>query len=298
MMPPVKTLLAALVLLGFGGAGALIWKHLRNRPELEIDACRPPNAPYADAICSGFQLALKEAQGRAGQVRVTYDPRILMPDDGCFFLLHTLPVVPLPFPAPEPLVRILAGPKELAEAAFAWAEREGFKVTELLTEPDDPRSLRLEQAILKAWEKGGSGAPLILHAGESAPFSAAAKAYRELKASGFKGRFLVFDAHPEVSCVDAPGQPEDGMLLVTPIFPPPADFIPRYRAYAHKDPGPHVYGGYLTGKAALDLIARARSTSPEDLLSAASSIRPHPPALYVARGGRFQFVELLSFPRH
>lgn len=295
-MPPVKTLLAALVLLGFGAAGALVWNYLRNRPEFVILARRPPDAPYADALCSGFQLALKEAQGRAGRVRVTYDQRNFKPDDGCFFMLHTLPVAPLPPPAPEPLVRILGGPQQLAEAAFAWAGREGLKVTQLMTEPDDKRSLLLEQAIRGAWKEQGSGPELILHAGESAPFSSAAKTFKGLQASGFKGRFLVFDAHPEVSCVDAPGQPEDGMLLITPIFPPPADFIPRYRAFASKDPGPHVYGGYLAGKAALDLIARARSTFPADLLNAASSIRPHPPALYVARGGRFHFVELLSFP--
>lgn len=297
MMPPVKTLLALAVLLGFGVAGALVWKHLRNRPEIEIRGCRPPNAPYADALCSGFQLALEEAHGRAGRARVKVTLKTLMPDDGCFFLVDNgVPVVPLPFPAPEPLFRILAGPEQLAQAAFAWAEREGLKVTQLMTEPDDKRSLLLEHTIRGVWKERDSGPELILHSGESAPFSSAAKTFKSLKTSGFKGRFLVFDAHPEVSCVDAPGQPEDEMLLVTPIFPPPPDFIPRYRSFAGKDPGPHVYGGYLAGKAALDLIARVGSTSPVDLLDAAASIRPHPPALYVARGGRFHFVELLTFP--
>lgn len=296
-MPPVKTLLALAVLLGFGAAGALLWNYLRNRPEIEIRIYRPPNAPFADAVCSGFQLALEESGSRAGKVRVRSSLMVVAPDDASeFYFTHAKGITPFQTEYPRACIHLLAGREQMAEAVFAWAKREGLKVTELLTEPDDTRSLLLKSAIHTVWKVQGSGEPLILHAGESAPFSSAAKTFKFLKASGYKGRFLVFDAHPEVSCVDAPGQPEDGMLLVTPIFPPPADFIPRYRAYAGKDPGPHVYGGYLTGKAALDLIARARSTSPEDLLAAASKIRPHPPALYVARGGRFHFVELLSFP--
>ncbi len=68
-------------------------------------------------------------------------------------------------------------------------------------------------------------------------------------------------------------------------------------------PGPHVTCGYFSMRAVLDLMERADSLKPTDLRRAAVTspyfYRPdyaglRPCALYVARNGRFEFVQNLE----
>ena len=68
-------------------------------------------------------------------------------------------------------------------------------------------------------------------------------------------------------------------------------------------PGPHVTAGYYAMKAALEAIDLANSAEPDELRRAATRLPYFDArgraalrkcALYVARNGRFEFVELLD----
>jgi hypothetical protein len=301
---------ALLALISCAFTGFWLWSYLRNRPALRIDIRRPTPAPHADAMVQGFRFALSESPGRAGRflVEARLDPG--EDEASCTFGLQEGPRL-APLGAVDPDRRLLLpSTRQLAEAALAWAAGEGLSSMALVVEEDD-RSQAMAAALNARLDplrlvEAAARPPLIVHAGETAPFSSATKRFRELRQAGFEGRFLVLDAHPEISFVDAPGRVHDGMLLISPLSPPPAEFVPRFRAFAGKDPGPHVFGGYLAGKAAQTVISASASTEPYDLQAAAERVGlwnaagetlRQAPSLYEARNGRFVFLELLPLGR-
>jgi hypothetical protein len=221
---------------------------------------------------------------------------------------------------PESCFRLLPGLKRQGEAAARWAQarRAGrpFVVREMFDDEIDlvVQGFRAEAAragleILEvdpyhepveslAGEIRDAKADLVFFGGEKAPYAKANRLFAALRDQGFRGTLLVADPDPGVSLLAVPGSLPAGTYVVSSLAPPPADFASRYRAFAGKDPGPHVYYGYLAGRAALEAIEAANSKDREAVRRAAPAKGPataaNAPALYLVQEGRVDFVEILK----
>jgi hypothetical protein len=148
----------------------------------------------------------------------------------------------------------------------------------------------------------GDAPDLLFFTGEAPPYSRAWEIFTALRSAGYSGRLLLADASVSVSFLAAPGRLVEGCHLVSSLAPPPPEFVGPYREFAGKDPGPHVYYGYLAGRAILEAIDQARSRR-RDKIRAGLASSPCfdrrgestlPCALYAARNGKFEFVERLK----
>jgi hypothetical protein len=137
---------------------------------------------------------------------------------------------------------------------------------------------------------------LLVFAGEEAPYTRTFEFFDGLRKSGYAGRFVTADADPEVSFLAVPTPVVEGTLLVSPIGPPSPEFAAVYEPATGRRAGPHAWPGYLMMNALLNIIERAASRSPSDLRAAfrAYAPVPRPCALYVFKGGKFEFVEDLK----
>jgi hypothetical protein len=140
---------------------------------------------------------------------------------------------------------------------------------------------------------------LVFYAGEDAPYRTTFKLFSQLRQKGFGGPLLTADADPETSFLATRPDLVDGTYLVSPFAPAP----PELSAAMGTVPGPHVTAGYYAMKAALEAIDRANSVEPADLRRAAAQLPYFDAkggaalrkcALYGARAGRYEFVELLD----
>ncbi len=144
---------------------------------------------------------------------------------------------------------------------------------------------------------------LVFYSGEEAPYATGYEIFSELREKGFTGKLLMADADPGVSFLVAPDRLVEGTLLVSPFAPPPKEFADGYRAWSGLRAGTHAYYGYFAMKAAMEALSRADSLD-LDLIKRAGTQLPyfdaqgattvHSCALYVARNGHFEFVELLK----
>lgn len=339
----------AIVLVMAAGAW-LGFRPYLTREAVNVVFIRPgvKPAPAADALESGFRLAVSESGGRAGRFRLLHRSsedgtglsigatlHIELDDDvaaavsaseggDCLgddhLVVSTLGVDP-----GTPCFRILPSLGNMGASAARWAKRAGVSRVFVLREMFDegigavtagfeteakrvgivvPAAEPVHDPVESVAEEVLEAGPdCVFYGGERAPFSRMAHVFAALRHQGYRGRLVMADVDIKVSMLDAPGPLVEGTYLVSPLAPAPADFVPKYRAFAGKDPGPHVYYGYLGGRAALGAIAAANSRDPGTVRRAAASLpqfdgkgetRTNFPALYVVKEGRFEFVEVLK----
>lgn len=137
----------------------------------------------------------------------------------------------------------------------------------------------------------------VFYSGEESPYQSAFTIFSELREKGYSGTLVMAEADPEVSFLATRPQLVEGTLLISPFAPPP----PEFSKFAATSPGPHVTAGYLAMKAVLDALDLANSADPNELRRViariprvdATGASTRPCALYVARKGRFEFVQNL-----
>lgn len=298
-------LLGFVAVAAMAGGGWFAMRRVFQREDVDILLFRAHRDPTADALKRGAETALQEVDHRVGRFRLRlleYE-RGLLPLSPAWigtsedFLLQGatehVQFMVLAFDTwprdTSAAFRITPGCDEQGAAAAAWARKSGASRAALLREP----GCELSRAIADAFERGARAqgltlvetperADLVFYSGEEAPYATAFKLFSELRAKGFKGALVMGEADPGVSYLATRPDLVDGCYLVSPFAPGPAGVA-----------GPHVTAGYFAMKAVIAAIDRANSVDPKDLHQAASpSTRPC--ALYVARNGRFEFVETLK----
>ena len=193
------------------------------------------------------------------------------------------------------LLRESQGRGPLIEIAFkSVAAKLGMELgREAVVSPDRARLISTVMA---------SNPDLIFYSGEEAPYATSFEIFSALRQEGFAGKLVMADADPEVSFLVAPDRLVEGSYLVSPFSPADSAFAESFRAFAGYPAGVHAYYGYFAMKSALESIEQAGSKDPMRVFRAAlklpyfdaqGSTTVHFCALYVARGGRFEFVENL-----
>ena len=305
-----------------------------TRETLLIGVTRGERDPSSDAMLSGMRFALDEVGNRAGNCRVelfdpsaqpSRQPAVSMTlgtphllqataSDGDGTLGKPLKTVSM---SVYPL-RVLPDLTELGAAAAVWSRESGASRTVLLSDEPSDRSQQVAEGFVKEGPRplahldatgGGAGGPepltdrilaqkpdLVFYSGEDAPYGRAFELFDALRKRGYAGRLAMADADPEVSFLAVPTRVVDGTLLVSPIGPPSREFAAAYEPATGRHAGPHAWPGYLLMKAVLERIERARSGRAAALRDAfwENPSPPRPCALYVARDGKFAFLQDLK----
>jgi hypothetical protein len=220
-------------------------------------------------------------------------------------------------------LRVLTGQKELGMSAALWAGESGSTRTVLLCDDQSPKSRLISlgfeergpRLIARYDTIGVEHGPdlkssletlteavlllkpdLVFYSGEEPPYSRTFEIFAALRKKGYAGRLAMGDADPEVSFLAIPTRVVEGTLLISPIGPPSKEFAIAYEPATGRHAGPHAWPGYLLMKAVLDRVERAGSRNVEKLRGAfyGNPLKPLPPALYVARNGKFEFVQDLK----
>jgi hypothetical protein len=324
-------LLGLLVIAVMGAAGAYVVRRVtpRETATVVLFLRYGDYDPTAEALKRGARFALEETRSRAGHYRVHLIEfsQGFVPSSSIWLgtsedILRLGDVQPPPFTMtvvdthpwnPAGSFRITPGCDRQGKAAAAWAKKSGAARIVLLRDKSNLRS----QAIATAFAASAqiveeplddslenvdrilaAKANLVFYSGEQAPYSTAYNLFAALRGKGYDGTLLMGDADPNVSFLAIRPDLLDGTYLVSPFAPAPPDLAARMG----KTPGPHVTAGYLALKATLEAIDYANSTEPADLRRAAAKLpyfdaagaSTRPCALYVARNGLFQFVEVLK----
>jgi hypothetical protein len=321
------------VVLAMAGGGGFVLRRVLKRIPLTIALLRAGNGrgPTDDAIERGARIALQEWGGRAGRYRIQLSTN--GPEDSSVWIGTSEALLlqgdrqPVPFlisaldthPAePTGCYRILPGCARQGRGAAAWAKKSGSARVFLLRDTPSLRSEAIAAAFMSSARKLGlavegpleyggeyvdrvlaSRADLVFYSGEEAPYATAYKLFTTLRERGFTGTLLMGEADPEVSFLTTRPDLVEGSYLVSPFAPAPAELAARMDDV----PGPHVTAGYFAMKAALETIDLANSIHPEDLRRAAGKLPYFDTqgeaalrlcALYVARNGKFEFIETLK----
>jgi hypothetical protein len=315
------------------GAGWFALRGLFNRQTigiLYVESGRG-DGPTSKAFWFGAEIALSEATNRAGKYRVElidlppgrygevsvvagwigtseallYQGQQQSPP----FYVSLLDTHPHD---PKGVFSVTPGCRQQGKAAAAWAKKSGAARVVLLLERQCLRSRAIGESFAASIPIVGepleahvdevdrilaSKPDLVFFAGEAAAYSTAFKVFTALRAKGYAGPLLMGEADPEVSYLATRPDLVEGTYLVTPFAP-----LPELEAALGRPLGPHVIAGYLGMRAALRAIDRADSLVAEKLIRAAAELpdfdatgaSTRPCALYVARGGKFEFVEELK----
>jgi hypothetical protein len=226
---------------------------------------------------------------------------------------------------PTGCFRMIPGCNRQGRAAAAWAKKSKAVRAFLLRDRPSLRSGAIAAAFESAASELGlpvegpvdssldqpallnrilaSNPDLVFYSGEEAPYSTSHAIFSALREKGFAGTLVMGEADPEVSFLATRPDLVEGTYLVSPFAPPPPELAGHYFKFAGTRPGPHVTAGYFAMKATLEAIDRAGSIDPADLRRAVTKL-PYfdaegkaalrPCALYVARNGKFEFVENLK----
>jgi hypothetical protein len=220
---------------------------------------------------------------------------------------------------PTGCFRVSPGCEQQGRAAAGWVKRQRASRVVAVCDTDSLRSTMILKAFGEAAMASGpkltriesSGKPdlvdrileerpdLVFYSGEEAPYATSHRLFSALRGKGFAGTLVMGEADPEVSFLATRPDLVDGTYLVSPFAPAPPELAKAMGA----TPGPHVTAGYVAMKAVLDAIDRANSIDTAELQRAAARLPYFDAqgraalrkcALYVARGGAFEFVELLD----
>lgn len=323
-------ILGLLVAAAMAGGGWIGLRPILNRETLVVRFVRGERDPSSDAMLSGLRFALDEVGGKAGPCRIELLETSQQPGrQGTVFISVCDPFliearvqepdfgVPIKRggTGPEP-IRVLPTLRELGEAAAAWVLASGATRTVLLCDEKN----RFSQDIADGYDErsrpvparldtmGEEGTPalldrvllekpdLVFYAGEAAPFGRAFELFEGLRKRGYAGRLVMGDADPEVSYLAVPARVVEGTILISPIGPPSAEFAAAYEPATGRHAGPHAWPGYLMMKALLAGIDRTGSCHWDKLRAAFEKDppKPRPCALYVARDGKFAFLQDLK----
>jgi hypothetical protein len=325
-------ILGLLVVGAMGGGGWFALRRSLQRETVVVRFLPCGRDPTDQALVRGAEFALQEAEGRAGRFRVAIARAgaggdLWIGTSGALTLQGDQQTVPffLSVVDTHPVdaaghFRISPGCDRQGKAAAAWAKKAGAARVFLLRDRGSLRSeaiadafqfaarehrIAMEGPVDSSTERPvlqdrilASRADLLFYSGEEAPYGTAYALFASLRALGFAGTFLMAEADPEVSFLATRPDLLDGTYLVSPFAPAPVDVAARMGI----TPGPHVTAGYYAMKAALDSIDRADSVEKTALERVAMRLSSfdaggratRPCALYVARNGVFEFVELLE----
>lgn len=326
--------LVLLAIGAMAGGGWFALRRAVKREAATVVFLRCGRDPTDKAMARGGEFALQEAEGRAGRFSVALvqaplagsaSGDVWIGTSGA--LLQQGDVQPHPFfisvVDTHPLdaagrFRISPGCDQQGSSAARWARKSGLSRVFLLRDSPSLRSKAIAAGFETAAGALGitvegpaeaapenvdrilaSKADLVFYSGEEAPYGTTAKIFAALREKGFSGRMVAAEADPEVSFLATRPGLVDGTYLVSPFAPAPPELAARMGFV----PGPHVTAGYFAMKAMLDAIDRASSIGEDALHRAAASLPYFDDqgraalrrcALYVARDGRFEFVELLE----
>ena len=325
--------LGLLIVGTLAGGGWFAFDRIYNRKTVAVICLwgDKSDGPTAEATRRGAAFALEEAGERAGRFRVILRNIVRSPSSeifGVVYLGTTAAIQVRGLPTTDhysiatfdtralgPAADLCITPEcgRQGRSAAVWAKKE--KADRVFLLRDKPhlrseviadvfersaRSLELEvEGVLDTSVELptlidrvlASRADLVFYSGEEAPYGTATKIFTALRDKGYAGTLVTGEADPEVSYLATRPRLVEGMYLVSPFAPAPPDLVSRM---GNPVPGPHVTAGYYAMKAALDVIDRANSVEPAELRRAAAGLETRPCALYVARNGRFEFVELLK----
>jgi hypothetical protein len=316
-----------------GGGWVALRRHLHREPaKIVITSTATARGPTVGALQRGAEAALAEWGGRAGRFKIrlvlqgdlegagaamgTSEALLLLGDhQPPIFFVTALDNHPVEIAGS---LRITPSPARQGQVAAAWAKRKGSKRVFLLFDAGTNRSEAIADAFGTEARRLGltvdgpaeaaglplravleSGCDLVFYSGEQAPYGTGFKVFSAIRKTGFSGPLVMADADPEVSFLATRPDLVDGTYLVSPFAPAPPEVAARTGA----TPGPHVTAGYYAMRAALEAIDLANSLEPDDLRRAAARLPYFDAqgraalrtcALYVARAGKFEFVEPLE----
>ncbi len=319
--------------MAVGGGIALRPLFTRETVRIGYFRATDARGPSNDAMFSGAAFAVEEAGRRAGRFRIEFTevkpidsklPPVWMGtseallEPGDFqpyrFRISVMDTHPRNI---EGQLRILPGFTEQGAAAARWARASEAAVILLLRDTASPRGASiaggfsallplaridhvdpLEPADKRATLIGRilSYSPdLVFYSGEEAPYGTSDALFSALRAKGYAGKLLMAEADPEVSYLAVPCRVPEGTLLLSPIGPPSKEFASQYEPATGRHAGPHGWVGYLAMKAALGVIENSKTASGEEFQSLVDRQTPtRPCALYVARDGKFAFLQDLK----
>lgn len=320
-------ILGLIVVAAMAAGGWLAFRPILNRETIRIGFIAHPNAhpPSQDAMVSGAQFAVEERGSRAGGHRIVFTPpgTVYHGEEAELWLeVHPSPLLnatiqQVDSPA-HPSVSVLPDLSRQGRAAADWAKSTGARTLLLLHDPDNPSSVEILKSFMNRAREAGlsfadpvstgvgsdgvlekmrSNAPdLIYYCGEAAPYSTAFDVFRTLREKGYRGTLAMADADAEVSFLAVQKHVVDGTYLISPISPPATEFAARYEPATKRLAGPHAWPAYLTMNALLDLIDRSGTGNTNDLVRVLTAHPPavRPCALYVHKGGKFEFVQDLK----
>jgi hypothetical protein len=323
--------LGLLVVAAMIGGGWFALRRVKKTEAATITILDSGRSPTDRALWRGVRFALNEFRSRAGHYRIDLveDPMglrtagigssesilqlgVQQPRVFLISAFDTLRATPLD------CFRITPNFDQQGRAGAAWAKKAKASRVALLW---DQASLR-SNAIATAFESecrslgmsvegpfDADRAPLdrvlagrpdaVFYSGEQSPYGSAFQLFSSLRSKGFGGTLVMGEADPAVSFLATRPDLVDGTYLVSPFAPAPPELAARMGSI----PGPHVTAGYYAMKAALESIDRADSMDPDDLRRIAAKLPYFDAwgraalrkcALYVARNGRYEFVELLD----
>ena len=311
----------------------IAFRPILSRETIRIAYLISTNArpPSSDAMISGARFAIKESGYKAGGYRIDllvpsdsgdppFDILISVDPDGV--LRADIPSVQWrssdPPPASPATVRVNADLDSEGWLVFEWARKTGMKRVTLLYDKSTANSERLCRSFEKAMKSDDMNREepmdtamnravlldrvmtaqpdLVFYAGEAAPYGTAYDLFDALRKRGYGGRLVMGDADPEVSFLAVSSRVVDGTYLVSQIGPPSREFVAAYEPATGRRAGPHAWPAYQLTKEILSIINAQSSNRLMDLRVQADLVRmtPYPCFLYVAREGRFVFVQDLD----
>lgn len=317
-------ILALLVVGAMAGGGGFALRRTFNRELVTVVMVQSPSdrGPTGKAILRGAGFALEETGRRAGRYRVSLHERepvtqSSLPDTVVAWIGTSEALLSRGHQQGRPFqVSVFdthpADPcwERQGACAARWAKKIGRARATLLHDSESLTSRAIGAAFETAARAQGvqvegpldatlenidrilaSKPDLIFYSGEEAPYVTATKIFAALREKGFAGRLATGEADPEVSYLATRTGPVDGTYLVSPFAPASPDLAARMGFV----PGPHVTAGYDAMKRVLDTIDRADSVAEDDLHRVAAALQTtRPCALYVAKNGVYEFVELLE----
>lgn len=321
--------LGLVAVAAMAGGGWIAFRPILNREVLWIEVERGLRDPSNNALISGMEFALKETGHRAGRYRlellgpkpgVDDAPTFRIELGGDSVIRATTPHSGFSIAVPDTPVELQVQPtlQALGSAAGAWVAGSGAKRVTLVFERDRgpveqiadefcKSAMHIVQDFETRFDRSGeqdatldrilkSDPDLVFFSGEAVPYGRAFELFDGLRKRGYPGRMVMADAEPEVSYLAVPTKVVEGTFLVSTLGPPSREFAAKYEPDTGRFAGPHAWPGYLLMRAMTQVVDRAKSKDEPELRRALLLDPParRPCALYVHKGGKFEFVQDLK----
>jgi hypothetical protein len=305
-------ILGATIIASMAAGVWMAFRPILNRETVSIYYQRGDRGPTDDAVISGLNFAIQEADGRAGGYRLNLETSNARNPSIRFTVCASNPDLLETSiehsEGAETWFSFSAKDERRIRSVAAWAASAGIKSVIVLDwwqykKEFEAAGLKVLESTVSIHDLGPLSdqimrlkPDLVFYGGEPAPYRSTFELFDGLKKKGYEGALLTTDAEPTVSFLAVPTDVVEGTLLASPIPPPSREFAAAYEPASGRHAGPHAWPGYLLGKTIIGWIDAASSSRSDDLVTAC---RHHPPpvypgALYQYKQGKFVFVQDLK----